>query len=490
MSDGYGRSAASPITRDQAVRLIVQTCLAEGVTDERQIAYVLATAEHESQNFTSPEEAHGRKQGARKGYEGNEREGYRSGEEYFGRGYAHLTHLGNYQGLGRALGRGDELAHDPALAADPEVAARILVLGMRDGRFTGRGLDDYITADNADYRNARRIVNGTDRAADIAALARAWEPVVGDLVTSVRRDGVDLTPIQQPREADTSLRRGDANAHAFELQQYLAALNITSASGHGLSPDGDFGRSTEQAVSTYQRSAGIDPPTGTVDQALFDRIRGDVLRANPDFRLKTMMDLHGPLNDGVLGPRERGDAVAELQEQLRGLGFRGSNGQRLVISRSYDDDTRDAVRRFQDDAGIAPANGLADERTRDALNARAVELGLPEAVEVVRRREATQGAQQPQQQPAQERDAPAEDRQGMNQPQPGPFNDPMADRYFAAVMAGDSDLADRFAIEFAQSREGQQMAQLGDRLLAQQQAVEQEQVQERQMVRHAPVMQM
>lgn len=98
----------------------------------------------------------------------------------------------------------------------------------------------------------------------------------------------------------------------------------------------------------------------------------------------------------------------------------------------------------------------------------------------------------PHQQPAPflEMNAPAEDRQGMNQPRPGPFNDPMADRYFAAVMADDSDLADRFAIEFAQSREGQQMAQLGDRLLAQQQAVEQEQVQERQMVRHAPVMQM
>lgn len=91
-----------------------------------------------------------------------------------------------------------------------------------------------------------------------------------------------------------------------------------------------------------------------------------------------------------------------------------------------------------------------------------------------------------------EMNIPAEDRQGMsqNQRRPGPFNDPMADRYFAAVMAGDSDLADRFAIEFAQSREGRQMAQLGDRLLAQQQALEQQQVQERQMERQGPVMQL
>jgi peptidoglycan hydrolase-like protein with peptidoglycan-binding domain/predicted chitinase len=482
MSDGYGRSAASPITRDQAVRLIVQTCLAEGVTDERQIAYVLATAEHESQNFTSPEEAHGRKQAAQNGYQGNEREGYKSGEEYFGRGYAHLTHWGNYRDLGQALGRGDELMDDPALAADPEVASRVLVLGMRDGLFTGRGLDDYITADNADYRNARRIVNGTDRAADIAALARTWEPDVADLVTSVQRDGVDLTPVPAAREADAPLQRGDANARAFELQQYLSALNVTNAAGQPLSADGDFGPSTEQAVLNYQGMAGIDPQTGTVDQALFDRIRGEVLQADPDFRLKTIMDLYGPLNDRVLDPGDRGDAVADLQDQLRGLGMRGRDGQLLGISRRYDPDTEAAVRRFQHDEGIVPENGLADERTRDALNARAVELGLPEATEVVRRREEAQEA------PAREGNGPVEDRQGMHQP--GPFNDPIADRYFAAVVAGDSDLADRIAIEFAQSPEGQQMAQQGDRWLAQQQALEQQQLQERQMAQQGPVMQM
>lgn len=497
MSDGYGRSAASPITRDQAVRLIVQTCLTEGVTDERQIAYVLATAEHESQNFTSLEEAHGRKQAARRGYEGNEQDGYGSGEEYFGRGYAHLTHWGNYQSLGEALGRGNELAEDPALAADPEVASRVLVIGMRDGLFTRRGLDDYVNEDSTDYWNARRIVNGTDRAADVAELARAWEPRVADLVTSVQRDGVDLTPTQAAGEVDAPLQRGDANARAFELQQYLSALNVTNAAGQPLSADGDFGPSTEQAVRNYQEMAGINPRTGTVDQALFDRIRGEVLQADPDFRLKTIMDLYGPLNDRVLDPDDRGDAVAELQEQLQGLGMRGRNGRLLDVSRIYDPDTQAAVRRFQRDEAIVPANGLADEATRDAINARAVERGLQEATEVVRRREAAQEA------PAQERNDPEAGRQGLLQPgqlqpgllqpgllQPGPFNDPVADRYFAAVMAGDSDLADRLAIEFAQSPEGQQFAREGDELLAQQQAQEQQQQDDRQRAQQGPVMQM
>ena len=482
MSDGYGLSAASPITRDQAVRLIVQTCLQERVTDERQIAYVLATAEHESQNFTSPEENYGRKQASMIGYRGGERAGYGSGEEYFGRGYAHLTHWGNYRDMGRALGRGEDLMREPSLAADPELASRILVVGMRDGLFTGRGLEDYIAVERADYLNARRIVNGTDQAANIAALAREWEPAVSDLVTAVQRDGVGLMPAQEARHADMPLQRGVANERTFELQQYLAALDITNAAGHPLSPDGDFGRSTEQAVSAYQGRAGIEPRTGTVDQALFDRIRGEVIRGNPDFRLKTMMDLHGPLNDGVLGPGDRGDAVAELQEQLQGLGFRGARGQPLAISRSYDNATSDAVRRFQDSVDIAPANGLADERTRDAINSRALEQGLQEATEAVRRRE-VRDAQQPLQQPVQERDRGPQGGQAMHQDMPGLLNESSIDRYLAAVMSGDSASADRAATEFARSAEGRDMEAQGERWLAQHQASEQAVSQDRQMAR-------
>lgn len=482
MSDGYGLSAASPITRDQAVRLIVQTCLDEGVTNERQIAYVLATAEHESQNFTSPEENSGRKQAAKIGYRGGERAGYGSGEEYFGRGYAHLTHWENYRDLGRALGIGEELMREPALATDPVVASRILVVGMRDGLFTGRELDDYIAGERTDYLNGRRIVNGTDQATNIAALAREWEPAVGDLVASVQRNGVDLTPRQEGRHADMPLQRGDANARVFELQQYLAAMNITNAAGQPLSPDGDFGRSTEQAVSAYQRMAGIEPRTGTVDQALFDRIRGDVLRSSPNFRLKTMMDLHGPLNDRVLGPGDRGDPVAELQEQLRGLGFLGANRQPLVINRSYDNATLEAVRRFQDGADIVPANGLADERTRDAINSRALEQGLQEATEVVRRRDVPD-AQQPPQQAVPRRDHGPQGRQGVHQDPAALLSESSIDRYLAAVMSGDSAAADRAATEFARSAEGRDMAAQGERWLAQHQTAEQASSQDRLMAR-------
>lgn len=70
------------------------------------------------------------------------------------------------------------------------------------------------------------------------------------------------------------------------------------------------------------------------------------------------------------------------------------------------------------------------------------------------------------------RSSPEQDMSGalVQQPQnaepAGPFNDPVLDKAFAAMMDGDSDQLDRIAAEFSQSSERRQMHQLGDSLLA------------------------
>lgn len=89
--------------------------------------------------------------------------------------------------------------------------------------------------------------------------------------------------------------------------------------------------------------------------------------------------------------------------------------------------------------------------------------------------------------PALEMNAPVGGHPGMRQQ--GAFDDPTLDRYLATVVSGNSDLADRIAIEFAHSSEGRQLTQLGDELLAQQQASEQ-QLQDRQRHRQEPAMQL
>ena len=62
----------------------------------------------------------------------------------------------------------------PHLALNPNTALFVLVHGFKTGTFTGRRISDYINAGAADFVNARRCINGTDHAHDIAQLAEKY----------------------------------------------------------------------------------------------------------------------------------------------------------------------------------------------------------------------------------------------------------------------------------------------------------------------------
>jgi hypothetical protein len=66
------------------------------------------------------------------------------------------------------------LVNNPDLAMDGNVALFILVHGFKTGAFTGRKITDYINDSKMDYVGARRCINGTDKAREIAELARQW----------------------------------------------------------------------------------------------------------------------------------------------------------------------------------------------------------------------------------------------------------------------------------------------------------------------------
>jgi hypothetical protein len=57
---------------------------------------------------------------------------------------------------------------------DPAAATFIIVHGFKTGAFTGRKITDYINPLQVDFVNARRCINGTDRAQDIARLAERF----------------------------------------------------------------------------------------------------------------------------------------------------------------------------------------------------------------------------------------------------------------------------------------------------------------------------
>ncbi len=131
------------------------------------MAYGLATAWHEAR--LRPIEEIGKGKGKAYGAPGKHK-----GQIAFGRGLAQLTWDWNYATMDEALGLNGALIKDYSLALKPDIAVRILIDGMERGRFTGKSLATYLPqgrASDAEFREARRIINGTDKAAMIAGYA-------------------------------------------------------------------------------------------------------------------------------------------------------------------------------------------------------------------------------------------------------------------------------------------------------------------------------
>ena len=131
------------------------------LTDLRWLAYIMATAWHETAQRMQPIEEFGRGRG--KAY----------APTYYGRGFVQITWERNYAKLSDVIDV--DLVTHPEKALEMDNAIQILFVGMIDGLFTGKALSDYFGR-NADWRGARAIVNGKDRAAEIAGYAqKIWD---------------------------------------------------------------------------------------------------------------------------------------------------------------------------------------------------------------------------------------------------------------------------------------------------------------------------
>lgn len=144
-----------------------------GLSDDRWLAYMLATAFHETAHTMQPIREYGLGKGRKYGQKLK-----LSGKPYtvpdniyYGRGYVQLTWFENYANMGKLLNL--PLLENPDLALDPSVAAKIMFTGMTRGLFTGRGLGRYFN-ENTDWVNARKIINGLDRAELIAGYAKVF----------------------------------------------------------------------------------------------------------------------------------------------------------------------------------------------------------------------------------------------------------------------------------------------------------------------------
>jgi hypothetical protein len=154
--------------------------------DDRWLAYMLGTAHHETgrtmqavrETFASTDAkaiaildrafAGGRLPSVTTPYWRPDAEG----RSWLGRGLVQLTHKANYQRLSEATGL--DLVTDPSVAMQLPVAVRIMIIGMTRGLFTGERLARSFEGAREDWRQARRIINGLERADLVAGYARRY----------------------------------------------------------------------------------------------------------------------------------------------------------------------------------------------------------------------------------------------------------------------------------------------------------------------------
>jgi CHAP domain len=180
---------------NENIKLIVQECINQGLNltrDKEKVAYILATARHESDQFKTLEEyADGSAYEGRADL-GNNQKG--DGKKYKGRGYVQITGRNNYskyRDIIKSKFNIDILDNPNSLLENKPACAFILVDGMINGKFTGKSLDSYpytytandseVKSDKAkvgevgiDFWNCRRIINGTDQADRISGYANEY----------------------------------------------------------------------------------------------------------------------------------------------------------------------------------------------------------------------------------------------------------------------------------------------------------------------------
>lgn len=214
--DGY-RSKIGALSQQQVDglnRLLDSVERDPHIKDLRWFAYMLATVDRETAHTFHPIHEYGGKTYFIKRYGGQTRKGKELGNDtpeegyfYAGKGDVQLTGEGNYEKAEDALreeypelvadfevrtGRKFDLTvgdqpndeKDPMNAMDPAISYAIMSYGMRSGMFTGRRLSQFIYGTTANYKGARKIINGTDHDDEIAAVAKKFEAILKVAVES------------------------------------------------------------------------------------------------------------------------------------------------------------------------------------------------------------------------------------------------------------------------------------------------------------------
>lgn len=177
---------AGAMNQDQVYGMesILREWDAQKLTDLRWLAYILATTYHETAKTMQPIAEYGK--GKNYDYGKKLKMGGGPGKRipytlpdklYYGRGHTQNTWYENYERLTKAaktLNKGWDFLNNPELLLQMEPSIWATYFAMQVGLYTGKRLKNYFSDKKEDWVNARKIINGLDKAELISSYGKKF----------------------------------------------------------------------------------------------------------------------------------------------------------------------------------------------------------------------------------------------------------------------------------------------------------------------------
>lgn len=166
-------------SQEGGINVIVNEYNRRGWEERSWLAYILATVYHETAKTMQPIEEYGKGRGRLYGkkIKMNGKPYIVPDKIYYGRGYTQNTWYENYLKLtteAKKQGKDWDFINRPELLLQPQPSIWATFEAMSKGWYTGKRLGNYLNDVTTDFVNARKIINGLDKAKLISEYAEKF----------------------------------------------------------------------------------------------------------------------------------------------------------------------------------------------------------------------------------------------------------------------------------------------------------------------------